>query len=110
MRYLLITFNDNWADEMDIVLYERVALNEDEYNDFMRVCEKARNLKNSAGKGFGSNEWNEYENGADFMSAHDIKEITEDQYNFLKEIGIGDDYLLGPIYEYVEECEKEEEE
>lgn len=110
MRYLLIIFGDNWAGEMNITLYERAAFNENEYNDFMKVCEKARSLKAHASKDFGTNEWNDYEDGADFMSAHVIKEITEEQYNFLKEIGIGNDYLIDPIYDYVAEYEEEEDE
>lgn len=79
-RYLL-TYSDNWADEMDIDGH--IVLTEKEYWEFEKALERC--------KGFwfmvGSNQDIEYEDG-EADGVVDVQKITEKEYKVLEKLGL----------------------
>lgn len=78
---LLIIFEDNWADEMDLWSFIIISqekwqykVNEMQNTSFPReVC-------------FGTNEYNEYESASDFLSHFEIKTITVEEVEVIKRL------------------------
>lgn len=93
MKCILISYADNWADELDVSWYEAIRFTEEGYADFQEKCRRIAHSRRGVTVSIGSNEWIDYETGAEFIDALDIRDITEDQLNFLHEIGIGTDSI-----------------
>lgn len=96
MNYYVITGEQNWADEFDVHFFE--IINEDDYQKYMAAKEILGTMFDYFG--FGSNEgWDgdDEEDGFDYLS-FEPKKITEKQYNFLNELGISGESIIGGFY------------
>jgi len=80
--YYMVTYEDNWADEMDIDGH--YVLKEDEYKEFQKA------LKETKGFEFyiGTNEEIYYDDNDSVLSAIEIKEIDQAQYDVLEKLDL----------------------
>jgi len=78
----MVTYEDNWADEMDIDGH--YVLTEKEYKEFRQALKKT--------KGFefyiGTNEEIYYDDNYSVESVIDIKKINQEQYDVLKKLDL----------------------
>lgn len=83
-QWLLVTFSDNWSDEMDLEGFEVVTRKE--YDDY--VAEKLK-IESEEGETsfrrcFGTNEDNEYESFQDYLDQTvSIQEISDEEAEVL---------------------------
>lgn len=93
MKYYLYTFEDNWADEMDVQGF--AVLTEDEKD--MAIAQIKRQYKNGGTICFGTNEDNEYDDLDDVMDCVEFEEISQSEYSTLKKL-FGESFgELGPL-------------
>ena len=83
----LVKFYDNWADEMNMEGF--AVFTYEEYEQFMRlVFDTAKKI--DSGKTyelyFGTNEWNEYESGEEFLSCFTTVVLNPIEGNALKRL------------------------
>lgn len=106
-RYLL-TYSDNWADEMDIDGH--VVLTEREYREFKKSLEQC--------DGFcfciGTNEDIDYDDGSDAEDVISVQKITEEEYKVLENLGLlsagfAEDFIE-QLMQSVEDGDEEEDE
>ena len=88
MRYLLLKFEDNWADECDFYLNSVHKVTTEEYLEFTKALKYIQEYPYEIFYNFGTNEDNCYENGKDFLSHLSGTFITESEYNTIKELGL----------------------
>jgi hypothetical protein len=84
MKKLLVKFDSNWADEMDIDGFQ--VMTEVEFEDYKKVVKK---VFEQAGKpgwsfGIGTNEEIEYESEKDFLCEIKPTEISDEEYETFK--------------------------
>jgi len=93
MKYYLYTFNDNWADEMDIEGFAVLS-----YPEKTIVEENIRRKFKSGGSiCFGTNEDNNYDTLEEVLDCITFKEISQTHYDVIKKT-IGQTFgQLGPI-------------
>lgn len=91
---LLIKFEDNWADEMDIYGFKIMTKKQWEYKKY-----EIRNSPFPQEVCFGTNEYNVYETPKEFLSRFKEKDITESQHQVFKEFFRSDDYGRFPVIE-----------
>jgi len=88
MRYFLLRYSDDWADEFDIDA--ALAVNESTYNLYMKNKEDC--ATNFADKEisfyFGSNEEMEYHTAAQFLERLEEREITQQEYETLVKLNM----------------------
>lgn len=96
MKYYLLNFTDNYADEFDV--YGFKVLTEEEYLKQKESSEKAFELRLEAAKnskygpndcveiGFGTNESVEFYSFENYMDSIKVMEINEDEYNVLAKL------------------------
>lgn len=109
--YILARFSDNWADEIDVDSYKVLEFDTKDYNDFLKRVEFCRNYQGEMSYGVGSNQWIEYENGADYLSAISLETISKEDYEVLKRLDMlecGDEYFIDTIYDLYWEEEQED--
>jgi hypothetical protein len=88
MKYYLLTYNDNWAREVDLSGYW--AFTEEDL-DYEPIFDALKFITNKIANGtkfvfvinLGSESWIDYEDVIRFTKAYDIKEITQHQYEAL---------------------------
>lgn len=80
-QLVLVRFNDNWADEMDIVGFQVVT--QQEWDDFVKLAHKLRYPSETY---FGTNEFNEYDTVEELLACYEVTEITEDQAQTLENL------------------------
>lgn len=106
----LITFNDNWADEMDI--NSHLICNEKEEEMVERIKKAAKENLCATGSmyvSFGSNEDNKYKNAYELWNSLKIHSITDEEAAVIKKyFGASDgaadiSYILECIIEELEE-------
>lgn len=83
----LIKFYDNWSDEMDMEGF--TVLNYSDYIEYMSLlCDTARMI--DSGKVFelyfGTNEWNEYTSGEEFIRCFSAEAINSIEAESLKRL------------------------
>lgn len=119
-KLLLVTFDDNYADEFNIygfkVMYER---------DFLKMMDRTRDIiegNSSTEYYFGTNEYVQYSSFEEYENALTIKEITQDEADtLLKLFGepgrvlVNFGHFIDPTeyeddYDWDEEWEDEEDE
>jgi len=105
-RKYLITYSDNWADEMDIegfgICESDSKLNIDEYlSDFKHGFKIAGSFIYC----IGTNEEIEYDSFEDFKSKFTIKEITDEQYKVLYKLNIPTGFFPEPRDEWYDDNE-----
>lgn len=86
--YYLIKYEDNWADEMDID--GACVLTEGEYKAFTDVVVNFDNFDGYIDFVVGTNQSVEYYSRAEVEQAFTVREITEDEYKVLSELGLDD--------------------
>lgn len=79
MSKLLISYSDNWADEMDI---DGFVIKEEK--EWKEIEKSLKAFKKSIFVGFGTNEDNEYRNGKNFLETIEVEKITDEEYKILK--------------------------
>lgn len=84
-RFYLLTYADNWADEMD--LDGHVVLTNERYNKFKRQLEKLVESKEEIEFYVGTNEEIYYE-GERLRDVYSVKEISTSDYLTLKKLGL----------------------
>lgn len=95
MKYYLLNFTDNYADEFDV--YGFKVLTEEEYKKGKIDSEEAFRLRmedtranhrgdKSVQISFGTNEWVEYYRFEDYLKSFKVTEISEDEYNVLAKL------------------------
>lgn len=80
MRYYLYTFEDIWANEMNVAGF--MILNELEKDSLLTQIKKE--FKKGGSISFGTNEDNEYDSLQDVMNCITIKEISKTEYDVIK--------------------------
>lgn len=109
----LITFVDNWADEMDF--NSHLICGEKDLEVLQKIQkydEEDMKKTNSIYIGLGSNEGNEYDNAYELYQLLDIVEISDEEAqivnkHFGTELGAASiDYILRDILEALESIEK----
>jgi hypothetical protein len=95
--YYVVTYEDNWADEMDIDRH--CVLNEEQYEELQKA------LKETNGFEFyiGTNEEIYYDDNDSIMSVIDIKKIDKTQYDVLQKLnllsrGFASDFIDNILY------------
>lgn len=83
MKYYLVKFYDDWADEFDVEGF--MCLTESEYQT---MIEDARSVLYPRTKYFGTNEFFEYCSFEDWVDHLEIKEISKEQYDTLDHVGL----------------------
>lgn len=84
MAKILVKFQANWADEMDLEGYR--IFTEHEWEEQRAACMAH---KGSIEVYFGTNEWNNYDNGEHLLGEYTIKSITDEEADMI-------DKLFGP--------------
>ena len=105
MRYIIIKYEDDYADEFDVKGFSVISFeSEEEYNKYFSYLERIRTeITDEISLYFGSNEGIDYKNGKDFLKTISIEEITEEQYNTFKQLRlISYGYDIG---DYINELE-----
>lgn len=108
MKYYMMKYDDNWADEMDV---DGVCFITEETMKLFK--EKAKRI--SGGEfGVGSNESIEYEDESDVLRAVEFKKLTEDEYKLFEKkignLGFASSFLEWVIYDYEDEENWDEDE
>jgi hypothetical protein len=80
----LVIFKDNWADEMYISGWE--VMKEKHWN---KIVEVIQNKKEQFEVYFGTNEFNVYKDGNDFLTNFTVFDITEEESRFLDRVFSG---------------------
>lgn len=80
-RYLL-TYSDNWADEMDIDGH--IVLSEKKYLKFKKALEECEGFYFSVG----SNQGIKYDDAIDVEYVIDVQELTEEDYKVLNKLDL----------------------
>ena len=97
MKYWLIHFDDNYADEFDVEGWDTLATDD---NTTARAAVKLALEADSEDSGihwcFGTNEYIEYSGVPCALAAYRFEEITQDQYNTLQDLFNGESGFLGP--------------
>lgn len=95
-KYFLVSYKEDYADEFYV--YGMKVFTESEYNSFVRNQRYARHLeeKDELVRGdwneielyFGTNEWLSFETVNEIIEALNVREITEQEFNTLKNLGL----------------------
>lgn len=85
-KQVLVLFEDNWADEMDI--YGFSIMTEDQWN--YRVLE-LKAIEYPIEVPFGTNESNEYYSAEEMLECYTVKEITDEEAEIIRRL-LSDDY------------------
>lgn len=110
MKYYLVKYEDNWADEMDITgIYPAT----EEYVKNMKdIVDLYFTKKDGFNFGIGTNEDIYYDSGESLLSSYTFQEITEAEYDVICKLNI--DMGFDPIDRLSEHmcwgCEGEEDE
>lgn len=106
MVYIYIRFCSNYADEFDVDEFEVYKMTDKEYNTFMEHIDAIkRKHRTETGYGVGTNEFIEFDTGAEYLDAFDIQEITENEYQVLTKFGFDGWRLKDRIENLYEDCE-----
>jgi len=100
---LLINWNDNWADEMD--LEGHFVMDKDVWE---QMKEQARKIDYAFTYCVGSNEEIEYKDGEDALKYFTAKSITEEEYKVLERLGLECSGFTGPDFEFDEGWEDDD--
>lgn len=82
MKYYLLDYTGDWADEMTI--YGLMLLTEEEYQTWRAKLEDEEAGHFPFTYGVGTNEEIEYDSFEDMFSNITVKEVTKEQYDVLK--------------------------
>jgi len=84
MKKLLVKFDSNWADEMDVDGFQ--VITEVEFEDYKNVVGKAFKQAGKSGWSFsiGTNEEIEFESERDFFRCIEVTEISDEEYETFK--------------------------
>ena len=84
-KYLLIKYNDNWADEFDVDLLW--VTTEEEFEQWKNEL-STKDIDNSVEIYFGTNEFISFSSYEEIIEGIEVSEISKDFYNtFIKLIG-----------------------
>lgn len=83
---VLVTWDSNWADEMDISGFK--IFNEDEWNTFKETVSKRKHQFTIF---VGTNEDIDYDNGKMLLEELTIKKLSEDEYKVIKKF-VGEEF------------------
>ncbi len=86
MKYYLLIWKSNWADEMDVGGYK--VLTENKYKVFDDNSKKIEKIRRSFSIGVGTNEDIDYRNPRELLNEITVKEISEDYYKMLQNLGL----------------------
>lgn len=91
----IVSFNDNWADEMDINSLILIG----DFDIYIKGIKKFQDLGLFAKQiYFGTNEFNEYESFTEFWSKFTFEQITDEEYKILTNfLGNGSGHMLDPL-------------
>lgn len=106
MKYYLCTYDDNWADEMDITGF--CVVDEEGKEAMIRGIKVT--YKDGGSISFGTNEDNEYDDADDVLATVSFKQISKAEYNTINRLFGGSFGEQGPMEESAEEWELDEEE
>jgi len=81
MNKVLVTFTDNWADEMDVVGFSILTKEQWEYKKL-----ELQHTEFPQEVGFGTNESNEYESAEEFLSRFKVQPISDETEITLKQL------------------------
>lgn len=92
MKHFLVKESGNWADEFDLAGF--MIFKKESLSDLKKSLIDGREFPCEIY--FGTNEAQEYSNEKEFFADLTIKEITEEEYKFLKKLFPGcDSYAFG---------------
>lgn len=88
MKYFLVKFNDNYADEFDLEGFwlEKAESKEEVIILISNGFESERGNKYPVECYFGTNEYLQYNNIEDYLSVLNISEITKEEYDVLQKL------------------------
>lgn len=92
---VLLKFEDNWADEMDVAGYEVITLRQLEH--FNKRVEAYFSENDSFEYYFGTNEFIEYNSAIELLSKYSVLTITETDYQTLNKLGLLKFGIIGPF-------------
>jgi hypothetical protein len=100
MKYFLVDWDDNWADEMDLRGF--CIMSEKQMELYFAAYKKIFDQEGTLSVGCGTNQEIDYNTYKDFMRSFSWQEITADdkkriEFLFGLQAFIGDDPDLGPI-------------
>lgn len=83
--YVLVLFEDNWADEMDLEGFKVMRKSEWEQTA-AEFRESKENSESVIEFYFGTNEYNEYDSVDDALACFTVTEMTDDDAEFLEKL------------------------
>ena len=92
MKYTLVNYNSNWADEIDIEGF--VVMPSEEWNDIKLFLSK---YKVEFEYYVGTNEEIYYADGIEILADYSTKSITEEEYKTLENLKLKRLGFIGPI-------------
>lgn len=103
MKYYLVAYNGNYADEFDVYFHQ--VMTEDELKEAKNLISKTN--WNCEEFYFGTNEWIDVNSSELLGALSKAKKITEDQYKVLSDLGLlsisfGDGLNWDTFIEYIE--------
>lgn len=84
MSKLLVKFDTNWADEMDISGYK--VFTEIEWTEISDKCKAHKTILEAY---FGTNESNVYDNGSELLEEYTVQKISESEAAVLDKLFSG---------------------
>ena len=112
-EHYLVKFEENWADEMDISAF--AVFSAKDYRNWRSVMGRLEKAMEHAvlTYTFGTNEEQEYEDFKEFVECFDVKPITKEQANTIREVFGIDTYYGGfpgidTLNYYLEDMEADE--
>ena len=101
MKYVLVSFSDNWADEFDISGFR--IMPKKEWDDYVTNVKAIKFWPQ--GMYFGTNEGIEYDNSKDYLNSFDAKSITAAEKATIEKFLGKSIYGYGHFLEFTEKWE-----
>lgn len=108
--FVLIRYQDSWADEIDIDELMVTCLSKETYLHFLKALGFLKVYDKKISFYIGTNQEMEYENGKHFLEKLEVYTISGEEYDTFEKFGLTERYILfDKIVEPYEKWEKENE-
>jgi hypothetical protein len=101
MDYVLLNWEGNWADEMDISGFG--IMKREDWEDYKKMLENRGEFTFC----IGTNEEIEYDNGPALLEEIEVRNITEEEYNIIQKL-FGGEYGFTDFLEVEEDYDDED--
>lgn len=102
MLKILVIFNENWADEMDVAGFS--IMSKEKWESYVNgIPDKKLYL------GIGSNEEIEFRNKHDYLTSFDVKELSQQEYDILHRLFPRDEFGETGMMDFDEDFDMDEE-